>query len=213
MSGTAVLVVDMMNSYQHPDAEELIPNVGTIIDPLADLIGRARESDEVDLVHANDNYGDFSAEFSDLVRSALDGARPDLVKPIVPPEGSRVLTKVRHSAFYSTALAYLLNRLETKRLVITGQVTEQCILYTALDAYVRHFPVVIASAAVAHIDPDQGAAALQMTERTCPPSSRPRQTASADSGASVRRMPALSACRRANYARSTRDARRLPSER
>lgn len=165
MSDTAVLVVDMMNTYQHPDAEDLIPNAGRIVDPLADLVRRARASDDVDLVYVNDNYGDFSAEFSDIVRSALDGARPDLVKPIVPPEGSRVLTKVRHSAFYSTALDYLLNRLETKRLIITGQVTEQCILYSALDAYVRHFPVVIATDAVAHIDPELGEAALKMMER------------------------------------------------
>jgi len=164
MSDTAVLVVDMMNTYQHPDAEQLIPNVESIVDPLADLVRRARESDEVDLVYVNDNYGDFSAEFSDLVRSARDGARPDLVKPIVPPEGSRVMTKVRHSAFYATSLAYLLNRLETKRLIITGQVTEQCILYSALDAYVRHFPVVIPTDAVAHIDADLGAAALKMME-------------------------------------------------
>ena len=61
----------------------------------------------------NDNYGDFTAESSDIVGSALDGARPDLVKPIVPPEGSRVLTKVRHSASYSTSLEYLLGRLGT----------------------------------------------------------------------------------------------------
>jgi nicotinamidase-related amidase len=45
-------------------------------------------------------------------------ARPDLVDPIVPPEGSRVATKVRHSAFYSTPVAYLLNRLGTKRLIL-----------------------------------------------------------------------------------------------
>ena len=42
----------------------------------------------------------------------------------------------------------------TKRLVLTGQVTEQCILYTALDASVRHFPVVIPTDAVAHVDED-----------------------------------------------------------
>ena len=165
MSDTAVLVVDMMNSYRHPDAEDLIPNVGKIIDPLADLARRARESDDTDLIYVNDNYGDFTAEFSDIVRSALDGARPDLVKPILPVEGSRLLTKVRHSAFYSTALAYLLNRLGTKRLILTGQVTEQCILYSALDAYVRHFAVVIPTDAVAHIDAGLGAAACTMMAR------------------------------------------------
>ncbi|APA75311.1 cysteine hydrolase [Mycobacterium avium subsp. hominissuis] len=165
MSDTAVLVVDMMNSYQHPDAENLIPNVEKIIEPLTGLVRRARESAGVDLVYVNDNYGDFTAQFSDLVRSALDGARPDLVKPIAPVSGEAAsLTKVRHSAFYSTALAYLLSRLGTKRLIITGQVTEQCILYTALDAYVRHFPVVIPTDAVAHIDPELGAAACKMME-------------------------------------------------
>ncbi|WP_055400099.1 MULTISPECIES: cysteine hydrolase family protein [unclassified Mycobacterium] len=165
MSDTAVVVVDMMNTYEHPDAEDLIPNVAKIIDPLADLIRRARESDEVDLIYVNDNYGDFVAQFSDIVSAALDGARPDLVKPIVPAGDLRVMTKVRHSAFYATALAYLLNRLETKRLIIAGQVTEQCILYTALDAYVRHFPVVIPTDAVAGIDAELAEAACKMMEQ------------------------------------------------
>jgi nicotinamidase-related amidase len=162
MSNTAVLVVDMMNSYEHPDAEVLIPNVEKIIDPLADLVRRAHESDVVDLIYVNDNYGDFTAEFGDLVESACNGVRPDLVEPILPAKGSRLLTKVRHSAFYSTPLAYLLNRLDTERLILTGQVTEQCILYSALDAYIRHFEVVIPQDAVVHILEHLGDAALEM---------------------------------------------------
>jgi nicotinamidase-related amidase len=165
MSDTAVLVVDMLNSYEHPDAELLVPNIEKIIESLTELIRNARESDNVDVIYVNDNYGDFTAEFSDIVRAALNGARPDLVKPIAPADESRLLTKVRHSAFYATPLAYLLGRLDTKRVILTGQVTEQCILYSALDAYVRHFPVVIPRDAVAHIDADLGAAALKMMER------------------------------------------------
>jgi nicotinamidase-related amidase len=165
MSDTAVLIVDMLNTYQHPDAENLIPNVEKIIEPLTDLVRRARETDGVDLVYINDNYGDFTAQFSDIVQSACDGARPDLVKPILPADECRVMTKVRHSAFYASPLDYLLNRLETKRVILTGQVTEQCILYTALDAYVRHFPVVIPTDAVAGIDNELCEAALKMMEQ------------------------------------------------
>lgn len=165
MSDTTVLIVDMLNDYRHADAEPLAGNVATIIEPLADLVGRARARNDVDVVYVNDNHGDFTAEFSDIVAAALRGARPDLVRPIVPADSSRTVTKVRHSVFYSTPLAYLLGRLGTKRLVITGQVTEQCILYSALDAYVRHFPVVIPVDAVAHIDADLGAAALTMMHR------------------------------------------------
>ena len=165
MSDTAVLVIDMLNAYQHEDAELLIPNVAAIIDPLAGLVSVAREREDVDLIYVNDNYGDFTADHDDIVRSALQGARLDLVKPIVPEEDCRFLTKVRHSAFYATSLDYLLGRLETKRLILTGQVTEQCILYTALDAYVRHFTVVVPPDAVAHIDADLGDAALKMMQR------------------------------------------------
>jgi nicotinamidase-related amidase len=165
MTDTALLVIDMMNTYEHPDADELAPHVAEIITPLSALVDEAKRRDDVDLIYVNDNFGDFTAEFADLARSALEGKHPELVEPVKPGPGCRFLTKVRHSAFYSTALGYLLGRLGTQRLILAGQVTEQCVLYTALDAYVRHFPVVVPRDGVAHIDKDLGAAALQMMER------------------------------------------------
>lgn len=152
----------MLNSYRHEDAEKLVPSVADIIENVAGLISVAQKRDDIDLIYINDNYGDFTAGQDDLVRQALEGERPDLVEPIVPKEGVRFVQKVRHSAFYATALAYLLRQMETKRLILTGQVAEQCILYTALDAYVRHFPVTVPPDAVAHIDADLGKAALRM---------------------------------------------------
>ncbi|MFV8050775.1 cysteine hydrolase family protein [Mycobacterium sp. 48b] len=165
MSDTALVVVDMLNSYRHEDAELLAPNVAAIIDPLVGLIGAAHERENVDVIYVNDNYGDFTAQFSDIVDAALTGEHPDLVRPIAPADGCLLLTKVRHSVFYATALDYLLGRLGTRRVILAGQVTEQCILYSALDAYVRHFDVVIPSDAVAHIDAGLGEAALQMMQR------------------------------------------------
>jgi nicotinamidase-related amidase len=165
VSRTAVLVIDMLNTYQHRDADRLANNTADIIEPLTELIARARTDEDVDVVYVNDNYGDFRADFAEIVRSAANGARPDLVEPVLPQSDSLILTKVRHSAFYATALDYLLGRLETKRIVLTGQVTEQCILYSALDGYIRHFDVVVPPDAVAHIDPELGDAALKMMSR------------------------------------------------
>src|SRR5689334_25181244 len=73
--------------------------------------------------------------------------------------------KARHSLSYETQLAYLLRQEEIERIVLTGQVTEQCILYSALDAYVRHFSVVVPEDAVAHIHADLAEAAVRMMER------------------------------------------------
>jgi len=164
VTDTALLVIDMFNTYQHEDAEKLTPSVEGVIDPLAGLIAMAREHKDVDLIYINDNYGDFTADHDDLVRQALEGARPDLVEPLLPQDGELFLEKVRHSAFYATSLAYLLRSLQPNRLILTGQVTEQCILYTALDAYVRHFDMTVPPDAVAHIDADLGKAALRMME-------------------------------------------------
>jgi nicotinamidase-related amidase len=165
MSDTALLVIDMFNTYKHPDAEDLAGNAEEIVEPIADLIARAAGRDDVELVYVNDNYGDFTATHTGIVQAALDGARPDLVRPLAPGPDSRFLTKVRHSAFYATPLDYLLSRLGVRRIVLTGQVTEQCILYTALDGYVRHYEVVVPPDAVAHIDAELGHAALKMMER------------------------------------------------
>ena len=165
MSDTALLVIDMFNTYDHPDAEKLAESAAEVVAPIAELVERAGRRDDVDVIYVNDNYGDFAANHSDIIQGALQGARPDLVRPLVPSPDTRFLTKVRHSAFYATALDYLLGRLQTKRLILTGQVTEQCILYSALDAYVRGFEVRVARDAVVPLDPELGEAALTMMER------------------------------------------------
>jgi nicotinamidase-related amidase len=165
VSATAVLVIDMLNTYDHPDAEALAASVAEVIGPITQLISTARDRDDVELIYVNDNRGDFNAGRHELARAALHGERPELVKPIVPDADCTFLTKVRHSAFYATPLEYLLGRHETERIVLAGQVTEQCILYSALDGYIRHLEVVVPPNAVAHIFPELGEAALKMMER------------------------------------------------
>jgi len=64
-----------------------------------------------------------------------------------------------------TALGYLLGSHDIERVVLTGQVTEQCILYSALDAYIRHLDVVVPEDAVVPIHPHLADAALEMVRR------------------------------------------------
>jgi nicotinamidase-related amidase len=82
----------------------------------------------------------------------------------VPAEDLPFVIKARHSIFYGTVLEYLLRQEGIDRLILTGQVTEQCILYSALDAYVRRLQVTVARDCVAHIDVELARAALRMME-------------------------------------------------
>ena len=161
---TALVVVDMLNAYDHDDAEELAASVADTIEPITSLVDRARE-ESVPVVYVQDNYGDWNSSAGDLGRRALEGRHPELVEPILPPDDAAFIVKARHSAFYGTLLEYLLDRLGAGRIVLAGQVTEQCVLYSALDAYVRHFQVAIPRDGVAHIHENLGDAALQMMER------------------------------------------------
>jgi nicotinamidase-related amidase len=165
MPRLATLVIDMLNPYDHEDAEVLADEAESRIGPLRELIEATRSHSDAELVYVNDNYGDFTATSKDLGENAMGGRRPELIEPILPPKGTLFLQKVRHSAFYNSALDHLLNEREIGTVVLAGQVTEQCILYTALDAYIRGFDVRVANDAVVPIDPELGEAALKMMER------------------------------------------------
>ncbi len=159
----ALIVIDMLNPYEHDDAEPLMESVSHALPNLQELIEHAERADLL-TVYVNDNHGDWAAGREKLIKRARAGAAPTLIDPIAPPEGTAFVVKARHSVFYQTQLEYLLRQEGVDRLVLAGQVTEQCILYSALDAYVRHFEVVVPRRAVAHIHEDLADAALRMME-------------------------------------------------
>jgi nicotinamidase-related amidase len=160
----ALIVIDMLNRYEHEDAESLVCSVRGVLPEMCELVGRARELD-VPVIYVNDNYGNWSDGGSELCQSALGGRERALVEPILPAPGAAFVTKARHSIFYETSLDYLLRSRKVGRLVLAGQVTEQCILYSALDAYVRGYRVTVPRDAVAHIHDDLASAALKMMAR------------------------------------------------
>ena len=159
MSKTALIVVDMVNAYDHPDAEKLTRSVEEVVPTIEELIG---DSDLT--IYVNDNFGHWHSNRDDLIKNALDGEYGRLVEPIKPDDDAIFVVKARHSIFYQTPLEYLLNQEDVGNLVLVGQVTEQCILYSALDAYIRHFTVRVPRDAVAHIHADLAEAALKMME-------------------------------------------------
>lgn len=163
MVKTALVVIDMINAYAHEGAERLVPSVKRALPAMVNLLKQARERD-VPVIYVNENFGKWRSHHGEIVDAALAGPHADLVEPVRPDETSYFIVKARHSVFYETPLAYLLGTLDVPHLVLCGQVTEQCVLYSALDAHIRHLTVTVACDAVAHIDPDLADAALRMME-------------------------------------------------
>lgn len=164
MSKTALIVIDMINTYDHPDADMLLPSARRVVPVAAGLLERARRA-HVPVVYVNDNFGQWRSHHGELLDTALAGPHADLVDPLRPDEESLFVVKARHSVFFETPLSYLLDQEGIGHLVLCGQVTEQCVLYSALDAHIRHFEVTVPRDAVAHIHADLADAALTMMER------------------------------------------------
>ncbi|MFD4569443.1 cysteine hydrolase family protein [Streptomyces sp. NPDC058467] len=160
----AVVVIDMINTYDHADADLLLPSAAKAVPLIVRLIQRARER-SVPVIYVNDNFGEWRSHHGEILDTALAGPHANLVEPLRPDDESLFVVKARHSIFYETPLAYLLSQLDIRHVVLCGQVTEQCVLYSALDAHIRHLKVTVPHDAVAHIHENLAEAALQMMER------------------------------------------------
>ena len=153
MPRRALVVIDMINTYDHEDAERLRASAEEVVPVLGKLVERARD-DGAPVIYVNDSFGQWRSDHRALVEQALAGEHASLVEPIVPDDEAMFVVKARHSIFYETPLEYLLGQEEIDEIVLTGQVTEQCVLYSALDADIRHIPVIVPRDAVACIHDD-----------------------------------------------------------
>jgi nicotinamidase-related amidase len=164
MGRTALIVVDMLSSYDFEDAEKLVEAVRETVPRMTELRERALVEGAL-TIYVNDNYGDWHSNRDALLKGATEGEHADLVEPIAPNDDSLFIFKARHSIFFQTPLEYLLGQEDVDRLVLIGQVAEQCILYSALDAYIRHIAVCVPRDAVASIHPHLAEAALELMEQ------------------------------------------------
>jgi nicotinamidase-related amidase len=164
VSKKALIVTDMLNPYDHEDADKLAESVREKLPGVVRLLEQAREDDTM-VIYANDNQDQWEAGRQELLERALNGKHPELVEPIAPTEPVPFVAKGRHSIFYQTAFDHLLRSYEVDHIVLCGQVTEQCILYSALDAYMRGYDITVHKDAVAHIWDDLAEGALAMMER------------------------------------------------
>ena len=70
------------------------------------------------------------------------------------------MLKPKHSGFFATPLELLLKFLGTRRLILTGVAGDNCVLYTAADAYMREFSVCVPVDCIVSIDAQSNQAAL-----------------------------------------------------
>lgn len=145
-SAAVLLVLDMISDFRFPDGADVARAARRIAPRIAQLKQRVHEAG-IACIYVNDNPGRWRSDSSALISHCLQPDAPgrDIVEQLKPRDTDYFILKPRHSAFYATPLAVLLEHLGAKRLMLTGISSHQCVLFTANDAHLRNYELIIPS--------------------------------------------------------------------
>ncbi|MFL6255907.1 MAG: cysteine hydrolase family protein [Pyrinomonadaceae bacterium] len=165
-SNVALLLIDVINDLEFEDGEELLRHALPMAERLAALKRRAKEAG-VPVIYVNDNFGKWQSDFKRILEHCLKEdvrGRPlaELLRP--EDEDDYFVLKPKHSGFFSTTLDILLDYLQAKTLILTGLTGDICVLFTAHDAYMRDFNLVIPSDCIASTDLSENEYTLRKME-------------------------------------------------
>jgi nicotinamidase-related amidase len=141
-SGTALLLIDVINDLAFPGAEGLIEAAGAMSLRLARLKRRARAAG-VPVIYVNDNFGRWRSDFRRTVAHCTASSSPGRVvsSRLRPTIRDYFVLKPKHSGFYGTTLDALLENLGVRRVILGGIAGNICVLFTANDAYMRDLKI------------------------------------------------------------------------
>src|SRR6059058_130386 len=103
--------------------------------------------------------------FSRLDRALSQGKESLAHRKLYPEQDDYFVLKPKHSGFFSSTLETLLRYLGVRRLIITGIAGNFCVLFTAHDAYMRDYELVVPSDCVISNTAKENKEALQLMKR------------------------------------------------
>jgi nicotinamidase-related amidase len=146
----ALLLIDVINDMNFPESAALLKHALPAARKLAALRKRLKKAG-VPVIYVNDNFGHWQTDFQSQIRrcSSAESAGREIAKLLLPEEDDYFVLKPMHSGFYSTSLDVLLRFLQVDTLILTGFAADICVLYTANDAYMRDFALIVPGDCVA----------------------------------------------------------------
>lgn len=134
------MLVDFINPLDFPTAAALARRALPAARATRGLLDLFRRRQGL-TVFANDNFQSWERSFVDLVQRCRErgGAPAGLVEALAPDPRDVALLKPRHSAFYGTALEFILQEQQVRTVVLAGVSADSCVTFTALDAFVRGY--------------------------------------------------------------------------
>ena len=158
-SPVALLIIDMINAFDFEGARDMLPRAVAAARRIADLKERARAA-RVPAVYVNDNFGRWRSDFHQILEHVLESPGKHIAQLLEPQPEDYFVLKPKHSGFQFTTLDVLLEHLGARTLVLTGVAGDFCVLFTAHDAYMRDYRLVVPGDCVASLTEERDRYAL-----------------------------------------------------
>jgi nicotinamidase-related amidase len=143
---TAVLLIDVLNPFDFPGGEAFARRARRTASAIAHLADRARRA-SIPVIYVNDNLGRWRSDMNSLLSFCSRPDRPGaaIVDALRPQDDDHLVLKSTLSGFFQTPLETMLRSGGAKTLVLAGFATDNCVLFTAADAYMRDFKLILAT--------------------------------------------------------------------
>jgi nicotinamidase-related amidase len=147
---TALLLIDVINPFSFPNgrryAKAWLPTARRI----AALRARVRAA-RIPVVYVNDNFGQWRSDFARVVDMCGADGMPGAtqVRLLTPEADDFFVLKPTLSGFHETPLHLLLKSGGVETVIIAGFAADICVFFTAADAHMRDYHVVVAADCVA----------------------------------------------------------------
>jgi nicotinamidase-related amidase len=110
-----------------------------------------------------------------LVEHCVNDAVPgrEVARLLKPDDEDYVVLKPKNSAFFGTTLDTLLTNLGTSTVILTGIAGDNCVLFSANDAYLRDYRLFIPCDCVVSNSREENDAALRLMQKVVKADIRP----------------------------------------
>jgi nicotinamidase-related amidase len=173
-AGAALLLIDVINDFEFEGGEEFLQLALPVGRNIAVLKQRAKQQ-RIPVIYVNDNFGKWQSDLNRIVSHCLeDGVRGEpFVKLVLPDEDDYFVLKPKHSGFYCTSLELLLEHTGAHSIILAGIAGNNCVLFTANDAYMRDFKLFVPADCSVSISPEDNEHAFKQMEKVLKADIRP----------------------------------------
>lgn len=157
----ALIIIDMINNFDFSHGPILAKKAAQIASPIKNLKDQFNQN-KLPVIFINDHYNLWQADLHKIIDLCRNEYSQAVFEVLLPEENDLFLIKPKHSAFYGTALNTLLHQLKVNTLILTGIAGNICVLFTANDAYMREYDLLIPKDCIASADDNDNLYALTM---------------------------------------------------